>query len=439
MLAACQRDKPPGGTAAPNAGSGSAGSGSSQVGSAQAGSQGGVDIGQGIVLGKGKDIDSKDILARTETSPEVYVKHVLIAWGELVTVYRDQLDPRAAKRTNDDAVKLAQDVAAQLKANPDKIDELAKQHSEDPGSLTGDPYEVTAAGKQFVPEFKNLAIRLKEKEVGIVRTKYGYHVMVRVPPPPVDPLESADILKRPEQQGDIEVQHVLIGWKDSAANPDPRAKARSKEDADKLAKEVLAKVKAGADMAKLMKQYSEDPASKDTGRAYEVSANAPLVEPFKKLSLRLQVNEAGLVKTPFGWHVIKRVAPDKLNSSDILARTDVAKQVKVKHVLLGWTGAHTDDKRGEKRTRAELEKLVQDTVAKLKKGEPIEPMMKALSEDPGSAASGEAYDVSEDAGMVPPFTNLALRLQPGEVGVVKTQFGIHIIQRVDGMPEKKAP
>ena len=83
------------------------------------------------------------------------------------------------------------------------------------------------------------------------------------------------------------------------------------------------------------------------------------------------------------------------------------------------------------RDRAALEKLVKTTVASLKKGTKIEPLMADLSEDPGSAKSGEGYDVTPDAGFVPPFKNLSLRLKVGEVGVVKTDFGIHIIQRVE--------
>ena len=119
----------------------------------------------------------------------------------------------------------------------------------------------------------------------------------------------------------------------------------------------------------------------------------------------------------------------------------MTQNAKVKHILLGWTEVHADDERGKKRDRATLEKLVKDTVAKLKKGAKIEPLMAELSEDPGSAKAGTEYDVTPDAGLVPPFKNLSLRLKPGEVGVVKTEFGIHIIQRVDGMPEKgaKAP
>ena len=97
-----------------------------------------------------------------------------------------------------------------------------------------------------------------------------------------------------------------------------------------------------------------------------------MVEPFKKLSLRLKEGEVGLVKTPFGWHVIKRVPPpppDPLDSADILSATPVTQKAKVKHILLGWTEVHADDPRGTKRTRAELEKLVKETVAKLKKGD----------------------------------------------------------------------
>ena len=57
--------------------------------------------------------------------------------------------------------------------------------------------------------------------------------------------------------------------------------------------------------------------------------------------------------------------------------------------------------------------------------------MKELSEDPGSARSGNTYPVDPNAQLVPPFKDLSLRLKVNEVGVVKTQFGIHIIKRTD--------
>lgn len=383
-----------------------------------------------------KDIDSKDILSRTETSESVYVMHVLLAWKDLAPTYRGQMDPRAANRTNEEAAKLAQEMAAKLKDKPELIDSLVKESSEDPGAKGGDPYHIKA-DTPFVPEFKNLAMRLKEKEVGIVRTSYGYHVMERIAKPAPDPLESADIMGRKPETGLVYVQHVLIGWKDTPAGRsgrgDKRAMERSKADADKLAKEVLGKAKTG-DMAKLMKEFSEDPGSKDTGKPYDVTPTAGFVEPFKDMALRLKVNEVGIVKTQFGWHVMKRVPPpppDALESADILKREPPAAKSVVRHILLGWKDVNSGDERAKNRDRAALEKLVKDTVAKLKKGEKIEPLMAELSEDPGSAKTGKTYDATPEAGLVEPFKNLALRLKVNEVGVVKTDFGIHIIQRVE--------
>src|SRR4051812_38713605 len=94
-----------------------------------------------------KDIDSKDILARTETAPEVQVKHVLLAWNGMAAP-RGQLDPRAAKRSNAETAALAQDIAAKLKAKPGQIDDLVKQYSEDPGSAaSGEAYTVKPSSR----------------------------------------------------------------------------------------------------------------------------------------------------------------------------------------------------------------------------------------------------------------------------------------------------
>ena len=398
-----------------------------------------VSLGSGSGSDNAIDIDSKEILGRAlGGTGEVQVKHVLIGWKELDDkTYHGRIDKRAKARTNAEAAKLATDIAQKLRDHPDQLDAIVKESSEDPGSLTGEPYSVDK-DTPFVPEFKNLALRLKPNEVGIVKTAFGYHVMMRVPPPPPDPLESKDILDRPGEAGPVSVQHVLISWKDvpmAKQRPlDPRAKDRTKEQADKLATDIVAKAKApDADFTKLMKEFSEDPGSKDTGKAYDISPDAPMIEPFKKMALRLKENEVGLVKSPYGWHIIKRVPPpppDPLESKDILARTPEAAKVKVKHVLLGWTDAHAQDPRGTKRTRAELEKLVHDTVDKLNKGAKIEDVMKELSEDPGSAKSGEGYDVAADSAFVPSFKNLSLRLKLNEVGVVKSDYGIHIIKRV---------
>jgi parvulin-like peptidyl-prolyl isomerase len=325
------------------------------------------------------------------------VKHVLIAWRELDGTYGGQMDARAKARDNATAAELAQALAAKLRADPDQIDALARDHSEDPGSKNGEP-------------------------------------------PPPDPLEPAKILARPATAGSVHVQHVLIGWRDVPAaaqhQMDPRAEQRSKAEADVLANAVLAKVKAGGAMAELMKQYSEDPGSKDSSKDYEVSQGSSFVEPFKRLSLRLKPGEAAMIRSGFGWHVIKRVAPpplDPLESKATLRREPVTDHARVKHILLSYDHLTRDgqDPRGTTRTRAKLEALVKKTVAALNRKVAIEPLMAELSEDPGSAINGTSYDVTPDAGLVAPFKALSLRLKVGEVGVVKTDFGFHIIQRTE--------
>jgi parvulin-like peptidyl-prolyl isomerase len=382
------------------------------------------------------DIDSTDILARATPAEEAQVKHILLGWKDLADVYGPRMDKRAKEREHKAASKLAQELANKLRANPGSVDALVKEHSEDPGSLSGEPYVVTPNAR-FVPEFKNLGLRLELDEVGIVKTRFGYHVMIRItppPPPPPDPLESNDVLGRPAPSDKqvAHIQHIMIGWKGA---PDPRAQARTKEDADKLARDVIAKVRANGDMPALMKEFSEDPNSNQTGKVYDVPPTGD--DPVVRLSQRLAVGVAGMVMSPSAWHIIKRVPPppppppDSLDSVEILARPVTAQKTKVKHVLLGWQEVNSGDPRGAKRSRAELETLVKATMVRLKKGEKLEPIMKELSEDGGSAAAGTDYEVTPTAQLVDPFKHLGLRLNVGEVGAVKTQFGIHIIQRTE--------
>jgi hypothetical protein len=124
-------------------------------------------------------------------------------------------------------------------------------------------------------------------------------------------IQSNDILGREQVTSRAEVKHILIGWRDLAPNYqgklEPRAAARSREQADALATELLARVRAGEDMDALMRQYSEDQGSAQTGKSYTVTADAGLVFEFKRLGMRLGVGEAGLVQSTFGWHIMKRI------------------------------------------------------------------------------------------------------------------------------------
>jgi len=115
---------------------------------------------------------------------------------------------------------------------------------------------------------------------------------------------SAEILAREPVANSAQVKHILISWQE--IGNDPRAKERTKAQAEALVRSLMTQIKAGADFDLLMKQHSEDPGSASSARAYPVSPDAQLVIEFKQLALRLNVNEVGVVQSDFGFHVMKR-------------------------------------------------------------------------------------------------------------------------------------
>lgn len=122
-------------------------------------------------------------------------------------------------------------------------------------------------------------------------------------------------------------------------------------------------------------------------------------------------------------------------STDILAREPLANAATVKHILISWRDLGEQfggrlDPRAEKRSKADAEAEVRSVLKQLADGADFDAMMKAHSEDLGSAMSGRAFDVRPDAQLVIEFRQLSLRLRPGEIGVCQSDFGFHIIKRI---------
>jgi len=128
-----------------------------------------------------------------------------------------------------------------------------------------------------------------------------------------NPHESKLVLDRTEVAAVAKVKHVLIAWSWLGSSYrrmglvlDPRAEARNEGQADELAEQLLQRCIKGEPFEALMKEYSEDEGSAQTGLIYTVDEATRMVEPFKDLSRRLKAGECGLVRSQFGWHVIKR-------------------------------------------------------------------------------------------------------------------------------------
>jgi peptidyl-prolyl cis-trans isomerase D len=129
-------------------------------------------------------------------------------------------------------------------------------------------------------------------------------------------------------------------------------------------------------------------------------------------------------------------ATETVESREILDREPRANRTRVKHILIGFADKNDAyrgdvDPRAAKRSRRDAEREVRALRKQLEAGADFDALMKAHSEDKGSAASAEAYDVAPDAQLVIEFRQLGLRLDVGEVGVVESDYGFHIMKRVE--------
>jgi parvulin-like peptidyl-prolyl isomerase len=113
----------------------------------------------------------------------------------------------------------------------------------------------------------------------------------------------------------ISVAHVLIAVKGGGV----ATASRTEEEARDLATQIMVRARMGEDFDALAKEYSEDPGGGPYTMANHGQPTPPggyarsgMVAAFGDVGFRLNVGEIGMApyhaeKSPFGFHVIKRV------------------------------------------------------------------------------------------------------------------------------------
>nr|WP_308870983.1 peptidyl-prolyl cis-trans isomerase [Orenia metallireducens] len=123
--------------------------------------------------------------------------------------------------------------------------------------------------------------------------------------------ENKSKFKRPAR---VKARHILVTTDDKT---DQEAKAK--------AKEVINKLKEGADFATLAKEYSEGPSAENGGDLGYFS-KGQMVPAFEQAAFNLQVDEISEpVKTKFGYHIIK--VEDK-QEAEIVSLADAKEKIK---------------------------------------------------------------------------------------------------------------
>jgi peptidyl-prolyl cis-trans isomerase SurA len=92
------------------------------------------------------------------------------------------LYPKAGRELEKFAVDELLDYKKQVESGQKSFETLARLYTEDPGSKqTGGRYEINKNDKQWDPNFKNGAFRLKEGQISpVIKSKFGYHIIQMV-------------------------------------------------------------------------------------------------------------------------------------------------------------------------------------------------------------------------------------------------------------------
>lgn len=153
-------------------------------------------------------------------------------------------------------------------------------------------------------------------------------------------LENIEIDKyfvdNPERLYKYNIRHILFSTVDEETGF-----SKSEDEIKKIeekANEVLTKIKEGEDFAKLAEEYTEDPGSKTTGGLYENVKVGEMVEEFNDTMIALDVGELhdGLVKTSYGYHIMKLDNKSELTQEEIdEIKLEIAGQ-KVQEEISTW-------------------------------------------------------------------------------------------------------
>ncbi len=219
--------------------------------------------------------------AYERSKQEVKASHILITVAE-------DASPADTLRAYQKA-----DSLRQLALNGASFAMLAEQYSNDPSAATngGDLGYFTAL--QMVYPFENAAYHTEMGSISPpIRTRFGYHT-----------IKVHD--KRPSK-GKVKVAHIMIREGENAQDSSAQQKAQ----------QIYEQLQQGGDWNELAERFSDDVTTRSSGGELPFFGTGNMIESFEDAAFALK-NPGDIsppVKTRFGWHVIKLMERQGLES-----------------------------------------------------------------------------------------------------------------------------
>jgi hypothetical protein len=247
------------------------------------------------------------------------------------------------------------------------------------------------------------------------------------PPEPARQVAVAEPVKQPEappapkfppgEADEACAKILVVAWQ--GAEGAAETVTRDKPAAQARAAELREKLASGTAFSDLAKE-TDEPKTGAKGGAMGTYARDKWPEkyaPLKDIVFALGLGETGpVVEHPHGLVIAQRCKVEKVHT---------------RHILIRYKGAKNAEPK-IKRSKEDAQKLAEKLRGEASKaGADFEALAKKQSEDGSAERGGDLGPVGRGM-FAPPYEAAAFALKPGEVSaVVESDFGFHIIQRVE--------
>ena len=204
---------------------------------------------------------------------------------------------------------------------------------------------------------------------------------------------------------EFHIAHILVSVPEQASADKIQA-------ARERAEQALGKLKSGADFAQVAAGTSD---AKDALKGGDLGwRSGDSIPPLfmNELQNMKPGQSSAVLRSPSGFHILKLVEKRSSNAPVVITQTHA------RHILI---------KTSEIMPEAEAKKRTMEIKQRIDAGADFAEQAKRYSQD-GSAQQGGDLDWLSPGQTVPEFEAEMNKLKPGQIGMVQTQFGWHLIQ-----------